>query len=131
MPGESPDRELMPPPGKRHRTASYRLEDFSAAEWDAPAADRRAGPGRAAAVIRGVLVAALLAAMARRGVELALGDPSQPAERTEQVAASRDEAIAAGTARCEELRPPPEVLACMVAAKTHAEYAACGDKFAP
>lgn len=26
----------MPPPGKRHRTASYRLEDFSAAEWDAP-----------------------------------------------------------------------------------------------
>jgi hypothetical protein len=36
MPGETPDRELMPPPGKRHRTASYRLEDFSSAEWDAP-----------------------------------------------------------------------------------------------
>jgi hypothetical protein len=36
MPGETPDRELMPPPGKRHRTASYRLEDFSSAEWDGP-----------------------------------------------------------------------------------------------
>lgn len=36
MPGETPDRELMPPPGKRHRTASYTLADFSSAEWDSP-----------------------------------------------------------------------------------------------
>ena len=69
--------------------------------------------------------------MARRGVELALADPSQPPERKEQLAASRDEAIAGGTAQCEQLKPPPEVLACMVAAKTYAEYAACGDQFTP
>jgi len=69
--------------------------------------------------------------MARRGVELALADPAQPAEMREQLAAHRDEAIAGGTAQCETLKPPPEVLACMVAAKTYAEYAACGEKFAP
>lgn len=105
-------------------------------------------------MIRGVLVVAVLAAcqsenpapardaapaavaptcadMARRGVELALANPDLPSEMREQLAASRDEAIAGGTAECERLRPPPEILACMVSAKTYAEYAACGDKFTP
>ena len=69
--------------------------------------------------------------MARHGVELALEDPSQTAERKQELAAHRDEAIAGGTTACEQLKPPPEVLACMIAAKTYAEYAACGDRFTP
>lgn len=69
--------------------------------------------------------------MARRGVELALADESAPAEMRAELEATRDQAIAGGTAQCEQLRPPPEVLACMVAAKTYAEYAACGSRFQP
>lgn len=71
------------------------------------------------------------AEMARRGVELALADESVPVEMRAELEATRDQAIAGGTAQCEQLKPPPEVLACMVAAKTYAEYAACGAKFQP